>query len=137
MTIKVILDKKGQIFIRGLRDRIRSDVPKQAIDMARVLRDNIERQINGFARNPTGALARSFDTKVRTSPSGNITATVSSDLPYALIHETGGRAGRNLAAFIRPKRYLTKALRKAAPTLQKLTTKTLATVVRKAASKAG
>lgn len=137
MTIKVILDKKGQIFIRGLRDRIRTDVPEQAIGMARILKTSIRREIIGFAKNPTGALADSFNARVRTSPSGNITASMESDLPYALIHEVGGPAGRNLAAFIRPKRYLTKALEKAAPKLQKLTTKTLTTVVRKAASKAG
>lgn len=134
MAIKVVLDKKGQTFIRGLRRRIRTDVPKQAKGMALVLESNIQKQVRGLLnKNPTGALEKSFEAQVRTSPSGNITATVGSELPYALIHETGGRAGRNLSVFIRPTSYLTRAIEKAAPELQRLTTKTLATIVRTSA----
>lgn len=153
MSIKVVLDKKAQIFIRGLRTRIKTDIPKSGIRMGKILQRNIEKQINAFAENPSGALARSFDVRVKTSSSGNVTVSMTSDLPYARIHETGGRINaksapflvffyrgrwhRKKSVFIKPKRYLTKAIAASLSELQRETTRTLASVVRTSAARAG
>lgn len=82
---------KTQIFLKGIRERTRGAVAPKTFESAKLLRDNIGKEIRRFAKNPTGKLERSFTIRIRQLSGGTVKASVESDLPYASIHETGGR----------------------------------------------
>lgn len=97
MTITVKFDGrdpksgKTQIFLKGIRERTKGAIAPKTFESARLLRDNIGKEIRRFARNPTGKLERSFTIRIKQLSGGSVKASVESDLPYAAIHETGGR----------------------------------------------
>lgn len=63
----------------------------------------------GYAPYKTGTLRRSI-TFVVQEGQGKVWGAVGSNLVYAAIHEFGGTTGRNQSVYIKPKRYLGRAV---------------------------
>lgn len=167
---------------------LRAAPRKMTMAGARLIRTNIGREIDDWAENPTGKLARSFDVTIADkAKSGEVNtseASITSTLPYAGIHETGGtirprraraltvplnafarkvpaRAmggrlfklkGTNILAmrvggrvvrmfalresvYIRPKRYIQKALARSRPALKNLLGATVRASIKREAVK--
>lgn len=89
MSLDVEVKDELGPFCNALRREIRKDMPVVTQRAARMLQTKIEREIDKWAENPTGNLAKSFAIVTR-ARGGNVTASVQSDAPYAYIHETGG-----------------------------------------------
>lgn len=90
MTVTIEHDGRSALFMRNLRAGIKRNTPRTALRAGRIIVDHIGKEIDKWAKNPTGALARSFDVSVRRSSRGITNMSIRSDKVYAAIHETGG-----------------------------------------------
>lgn len=117
MTIKIKIDKKANIFLTQIGREIPRMTPKASALAAGRIKNRIGQEIRSFAKKRTGKLERSFEVKVKRGPTR---VTIFSPLPYAAIHEHGGLAGRRTSRVRLPaQRYLTKALQRSLPDLEK------------------
>lgn len=87
--IKITVDRKAQIFVEELEIGLKKATPRALALYGGRLINRIKHEINVFAKDPSGALAKSFRLRIRRG--GELgSMSVLSDSRYAAIHETGG-----------------------------------------------
>jgi hypothetical protein len=134
MTFKVEVQNSGKVFIQSsgriFRGSLKAANRRNAGFILKGIQDSTEAILN---KNPTGRLRDSF----RVKDVNQKGAMIISNLPYAAIHERGGRAGRGGAVLIRPTRYITKGVLRAQKPIETFNKKFLVVVSRKAKRKSG
>jgi len=79
-------------------------------DVGKILVKEMKRNVSGKVLNKrSGALFNSIDAEVRTRK-GSYSVSIIPDVPYAAIHEKGGRTGRGHKTRIPKRSYMKKAL---------------------------
>ena len=89
--ISVKLDGNPGLIIGGIADAIANGIVEDTKTAGAVLVQHIKLQVKAFAEKRTGRLENSFSVQVKRGGSGGgAIAVVTSNVPYARIHETGG-----------------------------------------------
>lgn len=94
MRVKIKLDQAIPVWSQAVKSGLRGGSSTAALRTAAtrsagVTRHEIRKQIDKWAREQSGALKKSFKISVNLSPVGWV-GSVSTDSPYAMIHEHGG-----------------------------------------------
>ncbi len=135
VAMRVIVDGKGQVFLRQLGPVLKRATPRALALASGRIKRRIGIEIVRFAENPTGKLAASFTVELR-KRRRRVESVIGSPLVYAGIHERGGvirsRSAKNPLrffwkgrwfskhrVFIRPKRYVSKAVEASLGDLEK------------------
>lgn len=89
--ISVKLDGNPGLIIAGIADAIANGIVEDTKTAGQLLVTHVKLQVRAFAKKRTGRLENSFTVEVKRGGSGGgAMAIVTSNVPYARIHETGG-----------------------------------------------
>lgn len=134
MTFKVIVEDTGKVFLassgRIFRGSLKAANRKNASSILQGIQQSTDAILN---KNPTGRLRNSFRV-VNVDKEG---ANIISNLPYAGIHERGGRAGVGGSVQIKATHYISKGVLRAQKPIEEFNKKHLVTVSRRAKRKSG
>lgn len=92
-------DARVKVWLRGMPDKVRNSLEKAVYILAEKLRSHVVRDklLGQVLHRRTGMLGQSIQDKVNSSPA-EVTGTVysSGDVPYARIHEYGGKTAAHI-----------------------------------------